>query len=265
MISFGPVWAIVLRHLYVYKRDVNLLLSIFYWPLLDILIWGFLGSWIQNQSQSIEFHNYEAVALMGILLWQIIGRGCNILGVTLMEELWSNNIVNLFSLPLKITQWIAGVLLYYLFVVLATSLVCMCAIFMLYTVSIFETLASFMLFVVPLIFSGIAIGFIGLSIVILLGKRGTELGFVIGWFLLPFSGAYYPVDVLPHWAQMVSKVLPMSYIFHGMREYLMYQNNPLPFVIKGSLIGFVYMLSAIGFFMYCFKQSKRNGLARLVD
>ena len=46
MISFAPIWAIVFRHLYIWQRDVNLLLCGFYWPLLDILIWGFLGSWI---------------------------------------------------------------------------------------------------------------------------------------------------------------------------------------------------------------------------
>lgn len=265
MISFGPIWALVLRHFYVYKRDANLLLSIFYWPFLDILIWGYLGSWIQSQSQSAEFHNYEVVALMGILLWQIIGRGCNIIGVTLMEELWSNNIVNLFSLPLKVSQWIAGVLLYYIFMVLVTSLVCMSGIFIFYTVNVVALMSTFFLFMLPLIFSGIAIGFIGLSIVILLGKRGTELAFVIGWFLLPFSGAYYPVEVLPQWAQMVSKVLPMSYIFYGMRQYLMYQKNPLPFIVQGSLIGLIYMICAVTFFIYCFNKSKEKGLARLAD
>src|SRR6266498_3746127 len=73
MISFTPIWAIVLRHIRLWKRDINFLLGGFYWPVLDIIIWGFLGAWIQ-QSQTAQFHNYEVAALLGILLWQVIGR-----------------------------------------------------------------------------------------------------------------------------------------------------------------------------------------------
>ncbi len=265
MISLRPMWAIVLRHLYLYKRDKNLLLGVIYWPLLDVFIWGFLGTWIQGNSQSAELHNYTLVALTGILLWQVIGRGCNILGFSLMEELWSQNIINLFSLPLSIMQWIAGALIYYMIIVLVSSAVCLCAIVMMYSISIWPMLNSIGLFLIPLLFSGIWIGFMGLSIVILLGKRGTELGFIIGWFLLPFSGAYYPIEVLPSWAQTASKVLPMSYIFQGMREYLIHQKNPFLYIVKGSVIACVYMICAILFFIYCFRKSKRYGLARLAD
>ena len=67
MISSMSVWTIVLRFMQVWKRDPNLLLAMFYWPLLDILIWGFLGAWIQ-QAQSTSFYHYETCALLGILL-----------------------------------------------------------------------------------------------------------------------------------------------------------------------------------------------------
>ena len=74
MISFLPIWAITLRHLRLYRRDLNLLLGILYWPLLDVLTWGFLGAWIQKSGLA-EFHNYELITLLGVLLWQVIGRG----------------------------------------------------------------------------------------------------------------------------------------------------------------------------------------------
>src|SRR5437016_5642976 len=113
MISFAPMWAVVIRNARVWKRDLNLLLAGFYWPLLDVFIWGFLGAWIA-QSHAQQFHNYESVALLGILLWQVIGRGCNIMAFTFTEELWSNNVVNLFSLPLRTIEWISGIILFYI-------------------------------------------------------------------------------------------------------------------------------------------------------
>lgn len=264
MISFAAVWAIVLRHTRMWKRDVNFLLGGLYWPLLDILIWGFLGSWIQ-QSQQGSFSNYEAVALLGILLWQVVGRGCNIMCIAFTEELWSNNVVNLFSLPLRTAEWMCGIVLFYVIMMIISTLTCMLVMFMLYDVSMWYVLSAFLMFAPPLFFSAIWLGFTCLQIAVTLGKRGVELGFVFAWFLLPFSGAYYPIEVLPRWGQMISTCLPMSSVFQGMRGYLMYQQDPTAYLIKGYALGILYAIFAVIAFVYCFNRSKQRGLARLAD
>ena len=264
MISFASMWAVGLRHTRMWQRDPNLLLSGLYWPVLDILIWGFLGSWIQ-QSQMAQFHNYEMVALLGVLLWQVVGRGCSIIGMTFNEELWSNNVVNLFSLPIRTVEWMGGAILFYTIMMFITTIVCMMVMFIVYDLSFWPLVSTFLIFVPPLFFAGIWLGFTCLQIVVTLGKRGIELGYVIAWFLLPFSGAYYPVEVLPGWAQIVSSFIPMSYVFQGMRGYLMRQQDPTPYLIKGYALSILYATCAIILFIYCFNRSKRKGLARLAD
>jgi len=264
MIAVASIWAVVLRHVRLFRRDPNLLLGIFYWPLLDILIWGFLGAWI-GQSHMTQFHNYEVVAILGVLLWQVVGRGCNIILISLMEELWSNNVMNLFSLPIRITEWMCSVILFYMIMMFFTTLTCMCVAFMLYVLPIWYTLSTFLIFLTPLLFSGIWIGFICLSIVITLGKRGAELANVIGWFLMPFSGAFYPMEILPAWGQKISAFLPMSYVFQGMRGYLMHQQDPTSYLIKGYALSILYAAFAVALFVYCFNHSKHKGLARLAD
>ena len=264
MISWASVWAVVLRHVRLWKKDLNLILSGFYWPLLDIFIWGFLGSWIQQTSAS-QFQNYESVALLGILLWQIVGRGSNIMAFAFCEELWSNNIVNLFSLPLRLTEWMCGIVIFYAIMMSITTLACMFAIALLYDISLWYIFSTFLIFMPPLFISGVWIGFTCLQIVVTLGKRGVELGFVAIWFFLPFSGAYYPIEVLPHWAQKVSNYVPMSYVFQGMRGYLMNHQDPTLYLIRGYILSILYASCAIIMFIYCFKRSKTHGLARLVD
>lgn len=264
MISFSSIWAIVLRHLYLLRRDLNILLSAFYWPTLDILIWGFLGAWIQ-QSNSAQFHNYEAAALLGILLWQVVGRGCNVMSALLCEELWSNNVVNLFSLPLRTAEWIGGIVLFYAIMMTLTSLFCMFVIFLLYNISLWYIFSTFLIFLPPLFLSCLWVSFTCLQIIVTLGKRGTELGFVFGWFLMPFSGAYYPIEVLPAWGQTISKIIPMSYLFQGMRGYVMHQQDPTAYLIKGYTLSILYATFAIIIFVYCFNRSKQKGLARLAD
>lgn len=264
MISFAAIWAVVLRHARLFRRDLNLLLVQFYWPFLDIMVMGFLGSWIQ-QSHVAEYHNSEVVILLGVLLWQVVGRGCNVVGFSLNEELLSNNIVNLFSLPLRTIEWIIGIILFSGIMILVTALFCMFSMFVLYNLPIWYIFSTFLIFFPPLFFSCIWVGFTCLQIIVMLGKRGAELGFVFGWFLLPFSGAYYPIEVLPRWGQILSSYLPMSYVFQGMRAYLMHKQDPTPLLIKGYILSILYATSAIILFVYCFKRSKQNGLARLAD
>lgn len=262
MISWLSVWAIVLKHLRLWRNDLNYILAGFYWPILDIMIWGFLGSWIQ---QSQTFHNYEAAALLGILLWQLIGRGCNIMVFAFIEEIWSNNIVNLFSLPLRIREWMLAIVCLNAILMSLTSLFCMLVIFLLYQVSLWYLFTTFLLFAPPLFFSSIWIGFSCLPVIVSFGKRGIEVAYVIAWFFAPFSGAYYPIEVLPAWAQTISSFIPMSYIFKGMRGYVMQQQDPTHYLMIGYVLSITYAILAILLFVYCFNRSKRYGLARLVD
>lgn len=262
MISLISIWAVVLKHLRLWRNDLNYILAGFYWPILDIMIWGFLGSWIQ---QAQTFNNYEAAALLGILLWQLIGRGCNIMVFAFVEEIWSNNIVNLFSMPLRISEWMLAIVCLNAILMSLTSLFCMFVIYFLYKVSLWYLFTTFLLFAPPLFFSCIWIGFSCLPVIVMFGKRGIEVAYVIGWFFAPFSGAYYPLEVLPAWAQTLSRCIPMSYIFKGMREYVMHEQDPTRYLLIGYALSITYAILAILLFVYCFNQSKRYGLARLVD
>lgn len=146
-----------------------------------------------------------------------------------------------------------------------TTTVCMTMIALLYDVSLWQMIHTFLLFMPPLFLCSIWLGFTALSILVTLGKRGAELGFVLIWFLLPFSGAYYPIAVLPTWGQQVASLFPMRYVFTGMRNYLSFQQDPTLDLIKGYALASIYAAVAILLFVRCFERSKNRGLARLTQ
>jgi len=82
---------------------------------------------------------------------------------------------------------------------------------------------------------------------------------------LPFSGAYYPIEILPRWGQKLSAFLPMSYVSQGMREYVMNQKNSTSYLLKGYALSILYALCALILFVYCFNRNKVKELARLAD
>lgn len=257
-------WAVALRHTRLIRRDPNYIIMILFWPLLDVLPWGFLGTWLQ-QSQAASLHNYHAAALLGVLLWQVVGRGGSTIFATFNEELWTHNLVNLFSLPLRIGAWMCGVTLFFMLMMAATSACSLLVIYCLYDVSIWYLVTTGLVFLLPLLLSSIWLGFMCLQVVLKLGKRGAELGWAIMWVMMPFSGAFYPLDVLPHWGQVLSSWLPMSYVFQAMRGQVMYGKDPTALLVKGYLLGALYAAVAIVGFVYAFNRSKRKGLARLAD
>lgn len=257
-----PIWAVALRHIRLWKHDPNSLLFILYWPILDVVTWGFLGKWVATTTTN---DTYTTTALLGVILWQFIGRGANTILSTFNEELWTHNITTLFSLPLRIGEWIAGILMFYLLVLAITMATNLVMVSLLYTISIKQIASLLCLFGPPLILSGIWLGFTALPFILVLGKRGIEIAYIIGWFFLPFSGAYYPIDILPQWAQTVSSLLPMTSIFEGMRAHSIYNSDPTPYLIKGYVMGALYAAVAIAFFTYSFTYSKHKGLARLTD
>jgi ABC-2 type transport system permease protein len=258
--NLQPILGVILRSARLWKHDINLLLFSLYWPLLDIMIWGFLGSWMQ-QAQNIP--NFAAVTLLGILLLQFAFRAPNTIVMSFMEEIWADNLVNLFSLPLKISEWIVGITLFTAFVSSVIALFSITIMWLLYNISLSKILLSFGLFAPPLFICGIWLGFMGLLTVTFYGKRAQEFGFILVWFFAPFSGGYYPIEALPHWARIISSFLPMSYLLEGMRNYVLYGANPTNALIQGYALAILYTALAIAFFVYAFKKTKVKGLARL--
>src|SRR5581483_8640848 len=100
------IWAIIQRHFIVISRSIDRMASVFYWPFINIILWGTTGVWLQ---QKVDAPHLAIILLTSLVLWQIVIRinAETARGVT--EELLSHNIVNLFSTPLTFGEWLLGI------------------------------------------------------------------------------------------------------------------------------------------------------------
>lgn len=257
------IWAIMLRHIRLWMKDPNLILITFYWPVLDVFIWGFLGSWIQNMQQTS--HNYTAIFLFCILLWQVTCRSALVVISTLLEEIWAGNLINLFSLPLRLSEWITGAILFDLMIGFFNAFYCMLLIFGLYRISLLTILKILVIFGPPLFISGLWLGFMALFAIANFGKRAQEMGWILAWFFSPLCGAFYPINVFPKWVQTISYCIPMTYVFEGLRNYIMYGTNPSYYLLYAYALSILYAITAIIIFVWIFNRTKIRGLSRLSD
>ena len=83
------------------------------------------------------------------------------------------------------------------------------------------------------------------------------------YLILPLSAPFYPVNVLPVWAQLIAFCLPTTYLFEGIRMLAFENTVPIAYLIISFILTCMYIVLAILFFNFTFKKSKEKGLARL--
>ena len=97
--------ALFFRHLYPLRRDFDLLSDMIYWPLVDTLLWGITSQWISEASGNASV---ALSILMALLMWNVIWRSQSEISRNLIDEIWNNNLVNLFSTPLMVKEWLVA-------------------------------------------------------------------------------------------------------------------------------------------------------------
>src|SRR3989338_2591836 len=100
------IWAVILRYNYLYKHSLDRQVDAFYWPTVDLVLWGVTSTYLASKSPDIPFAVLMVVS--GIVLWIILWRGQYEFTVNILEDMWNKNLVNMFSSPLKLSEWISA-------------------------------------------------------------------------------------------------------------------------------------------------------------
>lgn len=261
MIAMQRVWAIVLRHLYRIKHDRWFLFSTFYWATIDTIVWGYVGLWMQGKTEA----NLAAAYLLAVLGWSILTRVSYDVGLCLLEELYSHSLVNLFASPIKLREWMLGAVIFAFIAAGMITLFTSLLIALVYGVNVFAYAHLLAPFLLLLITSGLWLGFFSAAVVGYVGFKAQHIIWMLSWLFLPLSGAYYAVEMMPAWTHPISRLLPMSYIFGGMRSFIKTGQFPAQQFLVATGMNIIYSAVMLIFFVVMFQMSKRKGLARLSE
>jgi len=259
--NFNIVWAVVVRHLYNFKHSLDRLTDAFYWPAMDIFIWGFTALYITKQANQLP--QIIIMLLSGVVLWLVVWRAQYEITVNLLEEMWSRNLVNMFSSPLRVREWVLAVFILGLIKMIFSVGFSILLALVLYKTNIFSLGFYLIPFIMSLTITGWAVGLFVSGLIIRYGMRIQTFAWGGIALLSPFSGVYYPVSTLPLWAQKVAMYVPTSYIFEGMRSVIFKGSMLYGDLVKSFIINAIYMTVGLLFFNLMFKKSKIRGLADL--
>ena len=258
-LKWHRIYAFSLRHIYPLRRDFDLLSDMLYWPIIDVLLWGVTSKWMSEGSSN---SSVVASILIGLILWNVIWRSQSDISRNLMDEIWNNNLVNLFSTPLSLGEWIIGVVTLSIAKMFFTVTLITVVILMLYSVNVFILGWWIIPFFLCAMMTGWWVGFISAGVVLRWGPKVQTVIWTLPGILLPLSVVYFPLAMLPTFLKPVAYLLPTTYIFESMRSLLNTGVVSGTDILLSFCINFIYLFFTIKWFVSSFKKSLEFGLGR---
>lgn len=212
------ILGMALRYAYLYKRSLPRAFEIVFWPVMDLLVWGFLMTYLLRS-------NYDAPAMVTFLLgamifWDILYRAQQ--GVTLpfLEDMWGRSIQNILISPVRPGEMLAAAFLVGTVKIMLTVCFLSLLAWSLYAYRLFDLGLPLIPFFINLLLSGWAVGMLTTALIMRWGQAAEALAWGVPFLLQPFSAVFYPLDVLPWWIQPVASLLPTVHVFEGMRAVM---------------------------------------------
>ena len=250
--------AVVLRQFYLLRGSPTRLLPMFSWVAIDIVLWGFITRYL-NSFASGGF-NFVPSLLGAVLLWGFLTRVMQGVTQAFFEDVWSRNFLNVFATPLKISEYVAGLVTIGVCTSLVGLVVMLALATLVFGLSIFAYGLAIIPFMMVLFLTGIALGVAASAVVLRLGPASEWFIWPIPSLISPFVGVFYPLAILPGWMQIVSRVLPPSYVFEGMRGVVAGRGVQPAQLLWGAGLSIVYIVLAGAFFAAIYRYAIRTGL-----
>jgi ABC-2 type transport system permease protein len=258
--SLTRTYAVFLRQLYLFRSNPTRLSSVFLWLVVDIVQWGFISRYLSSLGHST--FDFLSMILGAIILWGFVTRVQQGMMTSFLEDVWSQNFVNFFASPLKIAEYLSGLVL----TSLTTGLIGFVLVVMIAGVafgfSVFKIGLLLIPFMLILFAFAIAMGVFVSGVIFRLGPTAEWLGWPIPLVLSIFSGVFYPISTLPLPLQIIAKAIPVSYVFESLRALLTNRATAGDLVqnlVIGALLVAVYLVAAYLFFVRIYRHNLETG------
>jgi len=256
-ISPARIAAMVLRYWYLIRSSWPRLLELVYWPAVQMLTWGFLQLYIDQNAGF--FARAGGIFLGAVLLWDILFRGQLGFSISFLEEMWSRNLANLMMSPLKPVEFVIALMIMSVIrLAIGVVPVTLLAIAF-FGFNLFGLGFALAAFFINLLLTSWAVGIFVSGLVLRNGLGAENLAWTIMFIFLPLTCVYYPVAVLPDWLQAVAWLLPPTYVFEGMRALMIDHVFRLDLMLESLALNAVLFTAGAAAFLALLKSARRSG------
>ena len=255
--SWGRIWAMVLRYWYVIRSSWPRTAELVYWPLVQMLTWGFLQSYL---AQTTSFAAKAAgLFIGGVLLWDILVRSQLGFAVAFLEEIWSRNLGHLMMSPLRPSELVAALIIVSLIKLTVAMVPVAVLAYLFFGFNVLGLGIAFAFFFLNLVIMSWSLGLVSTGVVLRWGLGAESFAWLIVFVFLPLCCVYYPVTTLPAWLQPVALALPPTYVFEGLRGIVLQGVFEPVLMLKAFLLNLVYFAAGFAAFAYFLHSARVHG------
>jgi ABC-2 type transport system permease protein len=252
------VYALLLKYGFVCSRNIFRAMDVFFWPLMDLLVWGFLTLYLLRVSNAVP--SMITFLIGAVIMWNILYRSQHVISVSFLEDIWNRNLINIFAGPVRLREYVAAAFVMGLVQAVIVLVMLSCGATLFYSFNLFALGFVFAAFFANLLLMGLSMGLLTIGVIMRFGPPGEALAWAIPFLIQPVSAVFYPISVLPFWLQPVAKIVPASYVFEGMRQILAHKTFHSTDLLIAFGLNLLYMTIAAYAFQRFFEEARLRGL-----
>ena len=255
----NTILALVMRYILLYTRNPVRLVELFFWPIVQLLVWGFVTRYLQTQGSG-DFPKIITFLIGGIILWDALFRAQQGVAISFLEDVWTRNLLNIFAAPVRMTEYLAATFCVGFLRVFITSLVMALIAWIGYSFNLLQFDFALIGFYINLMLFGWTLGVLVTALILRYGHGAESLAWAIPFMIQPVAAVFYPVSALPGWLQPVAHAFPPAYVFEGMRAVLLSGGIPWHHLLTALGLNAAYLIISGLVFARTLKVAKRDGL-----
>jgi len=262
-VRWHRIAALMLKYYYITLNSLDRIFDMVYWPFIGLLVWGFTSYFISDIAKGSHVLN---IFIGGAILWTFYQRAQQDIGNYILEDFWSRNLYNLLSTPVTPSEIIMSTVLFGLMRSIITFSLLSIIAAILYSFDIFSAgIFAVLLFALSLLLLGWVFGIFTTALIFRFGVKIQVFAWSFAFLIQPFSAVFYPLSTLPGWLQKISLAVPATHAFEGMRYAFATGKIAWDSLAYAFVLDAILLVMAYYFFLYCFRQSRREGIASKME
>lgn len=257
--NFSVINALVSRYLYLYGRNKVRLVELFFWPTVDLLVWGNLSVWLAS-SGGQNVPAFVPMLIGGVILWDVVFRAQQGVAISFLEDVWTRNLLNIFAAPVRPVEYVAAgfVIGFFRILVTVAVLAVLAAIF--YHFNVLQFHWHLVPFFGLLMVFGWSLGLISCALIMRWGQAAESLAWAVPFLIQPVAAVYYDLSILPTWAQYIGNCLPCTPVFEGMRAIIRGEGINWGMMGMSVVTNILWMMAAAGIFLWVLRSGRQRGM-----
>jgi ABC-2 type transport system permease protein len=237
------------------RRNVFAVFEMLFWPAIGIFSVGLLTRFLNLTEETVTFILIGAICMNTVQIAQLD------LSYALLYSVWSKSLKHEFIAPIRLGHILLGSGLmgllrgFLVFLVMAVMSVG------LFNMDLSRPGATGLAIMLAGMFINAAIiGAVVLALVLRFGQRAEVAAWAFSYLMLLLCGLYYPISVLPAWAQVLAQFVPLTYFLEYFRHFYGFPLNYGQPLLYGFSLSVIYILVSYASLHATLKSAYRRGI-----